>query len=63
MISKEAKLSVFKFEIIFQKRFSLSSLLIVFTAIALKICSAIYSYREIALSSKFRLELTSLKLS
>lgn len=63
MISKEAKLSVLKFEIIFQKRFSLSSLLIVFTAIALKICLAIYSYIEIALSSKFRLELTSIKLS
>ena len=63
MISKEAKLIIFKFEGTFQKQFSLSSLLIVFTAIALKICSAIYSYIEIALSSKFRLELTSLKLS
>ena len=63
MISKESKLIISKFNVTFQKRFPLSSLLIVFTAIALKICSAIYSYIEIALSSKFRLELTSLKLS
>jgi hypothetical protein len=65
MISKEAKLIIFKFKIIsiFQKPFSLSSLLIVITAIALKICFAIYSYIEIALSSKFRLELTNIKLS
>lgn len=63
MISKEAKLIIFKFTVIFRKRFPLSSLLIVFTAIALKICSAIYSYIEIALSSKFRLELTNIKLS
>ncbi len=48
MISKEAKLIIFKFDVIFQKRFSLSSLLIVFTTIALKICFAIYSYIEIA---------------
>ena len=63
MISKEYKLIIFKLNVIFQKRFPLSSLLIVFSAIALKICSAIYSYIEIAWSSKFRLELTSLKLS
>ena len=63
MISKEAKLIIFKLTVIFRKRFPLSSLLIVFTAIALKICSAIYSYIEIALSSKFRLELISFKLS
>lgn len=65
IISNENKLIIFKFKLfsIFQKQVSLSSLLIVITAIALKKCSAIYSYIEIALSSKFRLELTSLKLS
>jgi hypothetical protein len=63
MISNEAKLIIFKFDEIFQKRFPLISLLIVINVIALKICFAIYSYIEIALSSKFRLELTSIKLS
>ncbi len=48
MISKEAKLIIFKFEVLFQKRFSLSSLIIVINAIVLKICLAIYSYIEIA---------------
>lgn len=48
MISKEFKLIISKFNVIFQKRFPLSSLLIVFTTIALKICFAIYSYIEIA---------------
>lgn len=48
MISKEAKLIISKFNVIFQKRFPLSSLLIVFSAIALKISFAIYSYIEIA---------------